>query len=348
MPLVLTPLPPKQQSGVALISVLLIFAIAAVLATRMMSQGSLQTEQASLYQQQKQLEAFALGAESYAIALLKDDWQQDQAAGEQAYDHPSEPWGQLDQFPLETDMAKRDINNRGRGAGVEDQIRLRILPLDGFFNLNNLLKADSGHTDTVYLAALRRFLAQQQLPEGLADQTLDWIDGNNIPSGLTGSEDNDYLLKTPAYRTADQFLLDTDELLLLNGAPQEALFQFSERVVGLPTSTALNINAVNPEALAALLAVSPEQARQLLAGIEFTPVVSVPEFLTTRNLNPELDKRLSLRSRFFMLSTQIHWQGQRLGLTTWLDRDLDTGTVRTLQRRFQPLAQSRFQRGETP
>jgi len=325
-----------KQSGVALISVLLIFAIAAVLATRMMSQGSLQAEQASLYQQQKQLEAYGLGAESYAIALLKEDWRQDQSAGDQAYDHPSESWGQLDLFPLDADM----------GGGEQDQIRLRILPLDGFFNLNNLLKAESGQLDTVYISGLRRLLAAQQLPEGLADQTLDWIDSNTIPTGLTGSEDNDYLLKTPPYRSANQLLLDTDELALLNGASQEELYRFSEQVVALPGNTTLNINAANPEALAALLAISPEQAKQLLTGIEYTPVVSVSEFLSERALDPNLAALLTLRSRFFMVSTQIDWQDQRFGLTTWLERDLDTGMIHILQRRFQPVAQSRFQRGE--
>lgn len=324
----------KKESGVALISVLLIFAIAAILATRMMSQGSIQAERAGGYQQQQQLEAYARGGESYAIALLKEDWQQDQAAGDKAYDHPSEPWGQLDRFALDASDA----------AEEGDNLRIRILPLDGYFNINNLLKNENEHTDARHLSGLRRLLAANQIPEVLADQALDWIDSNNIPTGLTGAEDNDYLLQKPAYRTADQYLLDTDELMLLTAALPQNRYRMSELLVALPAHTPLNLNAANPEALAALLAMSVDQATQLLGGIEYTPVVSVNDFLAARSLDAGLAELFSIRSQYFMVTSQVDWLEQRLALTTLLHRDLESGKITILQRRFQPVSQQRFSR----
>lgn len=324
----------KKESGVALISVLLIFAIAAIMATRMMSQGSIEAERATAYQRQQQLEAYARGGESYAIALLKDDWQQDQAAGDKAYDHPSEPWGQLDRFALDASDA----------ASEDDYLRIRILPLDGFFNINNLLKQENDHTDARYLSGLRRLLAENQIPEVLADQALDWIDSNNIPTGLTGAEDNDYLLQKPAYRTADQYLLDTDELLLLTAALPQNRYQMSELLVGLPAHTPLNLNAANPEALAAVLAVSADQAKQMLAGVEYTPIVSVEEFLLARSMDVALAELFSIRSQYFMITAQVDWLEQRSALTTLVHRNLETGTIDILQRRLLPVSPQRFSR----
>ncbi|WP_417594645.1 type II secretion system minor pseudopilin GspK [Oceanospirillum sp.] len=321
-----------RQSGVALISVLLIFAIAAILAARMMSQGSIRAEQTGAYQLQQQLEAYARGGETYAIALLKEDWRQDQAAGEQAYDHPSEPWGQLDRFAL----------NTGHDTPDEGSLRIRILPMDGFLNINNLLKEDGGHSDVRYLTSLRQLLNGNGVPEVLADQALDWIDRNNIPTGLTGAEDNDYLLQTPAYRTSDQNLLDTDELMLLAAGSSEDRLRMSEMLVGLPSHTRINLNAANPDALAALLGQTKDQARSLLVGTEYVPIQSVTKFLTERSIPLELAELFSIRSRFFMITTQVDWQAQRLALTTLLERDLDTGHVSVLQRRFQPVSQQRF------
>lgn len=323
-----------RQRGVALISVLLIFAIAAILATRMMSQGSIQAERTGYYQQQQQLEAYVMGGESYAIALLKEDWQQDQSAGDQAYDHPSEPWGQLDRFALDASDASAEGDN----------LRIRILPLDGFFNINNLLKNENEHTDARHLSGLRRLLAANQIPEVLADQALDWIDSNNIPTGLTGAEDNDYLLQTPAYRTADQYLLDTDELMLLTAALPQDRYRMGELLVALPDATQMNINTANPEALGAILGRTTEQAKQMLAGIEYTPVISVAEFLAARSLDAGLAELFSTRSRFFMITTQVDWQEARFGLTTLLERDPESGEISILQRRFQPVPGQRFMR----
>lgn len=320
-----------RQSGVALISVLLIFAIAAVLATRMMSEGSIQLERTADYQQQQQLSAYARGAESYALALLADDWLQDQSAGEQAYDHPSEAWGQLDLFPLEEQEAG-------------DQIRIRILPLEGFFNLNSLLQTETGHTDGRSLALLRRLLAQEQLPDALADQALDWLDSNAIPTGLNGAEDNDYLLRQPAHRSADQPLLDTDELLWLKAGDAQQRYRFSQQVVALPQATLLNLNACNPDTLAVMMGLSRDQAEQLLAGIEFTPVTSVAEFISSRGLDAGWAAQFTTRSRYFMVTVQVDWQQQRRALTTLVDRDPETGRLHILQRRYHPVPQSRFQR----
>lgn len=323
-----------KESGVALISVLLIFAIAAILATRMMSQGSIQAERAGAYQQQQQLEAYVRGGESYAVALLKEDWLQDQTAGDQAYDHPSEPWGQLDRFAMDASDA----------ASEADNLRIRILPLDGFFNINNLLKKENEHTDARYLSGLRRLLAANQIPEVLADQALDWIDSNNIPTGLTGAEDNDYLLQKPAYRTADQYLLDTDELMLLTAALPQNRYRMGELMVALPDHTPLNLNTANPEALAAVLAMSVDQAKQMLAGVEYTPVTSVNEFLSARSMDVALAELFSIRSQYFMITSQVDWLEQRMALTTLLYRNPETGEIDILQRRFQPVSQQRFSR----
>jgi len=132
-------------------------------------------------------------------------------------------------------------------------------------------------------------------------------------------------------------------MLLLAGSPEDR-YRMSEMLVGLPAPTQINLNTANPDALAVLLGQTKDQAKSLLVGTEYVPIQSVTGFLTERSIPLALAELFSTRSRFFMVTIQVDWLDRRFALTTLLERDLDTGNISILQRRFQPVPQQRFMR----
>ena len=319
-----------RQQGVALISVMLIFAIAAALAARMMINGAVQVEQASVYLQQQRVMTYAQGVESYVIALLKDDWDKDNQQGPAAFDHPQDSWAQLKRFPLD------EFENEASGES-EGEILLRAEPLNGLFNLGNIIN-DKGEIDPAQVNIFRQILVNQQIPTEVADLTIDWMDTDNTTNSLLGAEDNNYLLKSPAYRTADQRMVNLSELALLDKVEvtPELQAKLEQDMVVLPTVTKVNLNWAKPEILALVTKSSPGQAEQWLVGLEFTPITNVKEFLTKNNLDEKLESVLTTRSEYFRIRIRVNISGQLAYITSIVHRQQDDGSIMVLQRNFLP------------
>ncbi|OPX55031.1 general secretion pathway protein K [Oceanospirillum multiglobuliferum] len=338
------PKPMQTQRGVALISVLLIFAIAAALAVRMMSQGSLKTQEVSVYLQQQQLHTYSRSVESYALTLLQSDWQQDaqngvtDAQNSTAYDHLSEDWAKAYRFPLDQMQTGALSNQKTASDQAEDEIHLRIEALDSYFNLNNLIPEQGTGIDLQMYNALQHLLVQKQIPESVADLLTDWIDSDNDPISLLGAEDNQYLLLQPPYRSASQPMHNLSEAFLLNQIDPQSLAELPSVITALPMASLHNLNLVLPEVMAALFQTSSEQAKRWLLEREQTPISNVSEFLSRHQLKPELAKLFSTRSQYFQLNIKVQIETQTVYLRSLVQRDLKTGELQVLARNTQPFA----------
>ncbi len=319
----------QRQTGVALISVLLIFAIAAALAARMMSNGAIQVEQASVYLSQQQVNAYSRGVETYVIALLQEDWKNDDQVRATAYDHPQDEWAKLKRFPLDDITGEEDTGG---------EILLNIEPLNSLFNISNLFD-NSGQLSSKQLAVFKQLLTDQDIATSVADLTLDWIDNDNTTSSLLGAEDNLYLLKAPAYRTADQNIFNLSELLLLDQdqVSGEDLMMLEEQMVSLPDNSKYNLNWVSPELLAALTNTTPGQAEQWLAGREFDPISDVATFFTTHHPSfADPGDLFITRSQYFRVLIRVSI-GEQLGyMNSIVHRNLTDGVTRVLSRNYLP------------
>lgn len=106
-----------QQTGVALITVLLVVFLATVAATSLASLQQLTIRRSTLFQHQQQARLYTLGAEEWAIAILRRDLEDNQI------DHLAEDWATLPPaLPIQ-------------GGAITG----RIADLQGRFNINNLL-----------------------------------------------------------------------------------------------------------------------------------------------------------------------------------------------------------------
>jgi general secretion pathway protein K len=130
-------------------------------------------------------------------------------------------------------------------------VQTAITDAQGLFNLNNLLRA--GKPSDPEIAAFRRLLSLVRLPESLADALLDAIDADSDVTFPGGAEDLDYLAMQPARRAPNRALLDVSSLGRIKGFDPEAIARLRPYVGALPEPTAVNVNSAPAEVLQALI-----------------------------------------------------------------------------------------------
>ena len=216
-----------RESGAALITAVLVVALATAIAATLTWELFLDQRRALGRIAVDQGLMYSLGAEAWARQVLRDDLENNQV------DHPREAWGlQITPLPIEG-----------------GEIQGRIEDLNGRFNLNNLIDAQ-GATDPLAVESFRRLLQVLELDARLADRMADWIDRDPEPNFPDGAEDGEYLSREPAFRAANRPVTSVSELLLvypeLGG---EGYARLRPYVTALPRGTRININTALPEVL---------------------------------------------------------------------------------------------------
>lgn len=233
----------------------------------------------------RNLEAF----EALAITLLSQD------SG--AVDHPGEGWARAGtDVPLE----------RGRVGG-------RIADLQGRFNLNWL--SDTGNSAAH--AAFDRLLTRL----GVSERSGALIRAALAPDGPPDPAAWQRLI--PPETPVGGALLMADQLFHIPGLSPRALVRLRPFVTALPGDSALNVNTVSAEVLAAFLPGMPAATlNRLLRDRGETPFTSVDAFLITAGIPtsatpvpgappPPLEAdRLSVGSDWFRAEIRASLEGQ--------------------------------------
>jgi general secretion pathway protein K len=208
----------KAQRGVALITAVLIVALATILAVNVVYRGMLDQRRAGTLFALDQAFEIALGAEAWAADILQRDQQETQG------DNLTENWARpLPPLPIEG----------GSVAG-------RLEDLQGRFNLNNLVFAD-GTTNPAAVQQLARILTWLDLEPGWASTMADWIDEDTQPGFPDGAEDTVYTSQNPPYLAANMPITRASELLSMPGFGAERYAKLKPYVTALPVGTKLNV-----------------------------------------------------------------------------------------------------------
>ena len=226
----------NRQRGVALITALLVVALATAAAVAMATRLNVDMRRTGNLLNGEQAYAYALAAESWAYVILR----RDQADSE--YDSLGENWASaLPPIAVEGGF----VNGR-----IED--------LQGRFNVNNLI-VDGGDpaepeaaVDDEQLAYFKRLLDVLDLEPALAPALLDWIDADINATFPDGAEDEAYLLAEPPYRTANGPMVNISELRMVQGFTPEVIAVLVPHVTALPEETTININTASAAVLRAL------------------------------------------------------------------------------------------------
>lgn len=299
----------SRQRGVALLTVLLVAALASVILVQLLGRHHLSIAYTRQALHGQQALSYALGAESWARHLLYRDRVQDDRSP--PVDSLEDNWAEA-QAPFELN---------------DGSVEIRVRDLEGLFNLNSI------DGDPAAQERFKRLLSALELEPSLADQLLDWIDADEEVQGL-GGEDGVYLLEEAAYRTPNGPVASVSELRLLATMDAEQYDRLAPYVTALPAAAGLiNINTAPAPVLAALApAMDPVQAGSY-ARPE-TPWL-LPGDLTGQEAGfaPEVGV-MTTQSRLFEASILLRYGTQRLLLRSLIHRDQETGLTRVLRRSF--------------
>jgi len=209
-----------RQRGVALITAVLIVALATILAINVTFRGMVdQRRSANLYAFDQGFQ-IALGAEAWAADFLRKDAQQSQQ------DHLGEAWAQtLPPLPVD------------EGIGT---VEGRLEDMQGRFNLNNLVFAD-GTPNEKAVQQLERILGMLDIEPTWATMIADWIDTDANPGFPDGAEDTVYLGLDPPHLAANMPITRASELMALPNFGIERYRQLRPHITALPVGTKLNV-----------------------------------------------------------------------------------------------------------
>jgi general secretion pathway protein K len=303
-----------RQRGVALVTAVVLVAIATVIAVRLGTRAALDQRRTEGLAALDQGWHVALGAEAWAAEILSDDYEDDAEI-----DHLGEAWAQpLPALPID--------GGEVRGA-IED--------MQGRFNLNSLVKADRT-IDEEAVAIFERLLAAVDADPRWAGIMADWIDGDTI-ADIKGAEDGTYLSQTPPYRTANGVITTTTELMALPGMTREEFEKIRPYVSALPISAKINLCTAKARLLTALIPGGTSFSdEKLLASNRREgcfPDKTVVESLLGRDSDArqKLAQRTSFNTDWFRAITAVRIGTSEFTLYSLIERNGQTG-IRTVLR----------------
>lgn len=311
--------------GVALVSVLLIVALVAALAWRMITQHQLAVAHTRHFLHGGQARHYALAGEEYARQALFADWEDEET---RTTDTLLEKWS--NPHPGVSGRA----GEAGQGTAPRTlrfeggEVVVSITDLGGRFNLNALAGPESAEN----LLRLRRLLEGLSLDPVLADAWLDWVD-EDAELHEFGAEDGEHLMAAEPHRVANAPAADASEFLIATQLAAEQWRALYPHVTALPLGQlAVNVNTAGEEVLASL-APNLVQA-EVRALVEFSREFdSVESFTADHPAYGASVGTLAVASEFFEVYVRADILGRVSEIVSTLHRDPSSGALRVIRRR---------------
>lgn len=288
----------QRQRGIALITVMLILAIATVAVVSMSSARQLDIRRTENQVRGSQAWEYAYGLEAWACGRLDAD------AKTGDVDALDEAWSRPMQTTISADGTMR--------ANIED--------LQGRINLNNLMSEGKISKDD--LKRFERLLAILNLKAELAQAIADWIDADMDIRYPRGAEDETYTRLKPAYRAANRQFADVSELLLVQGVTREIYEKLLPYVYVVDGYAPLNVNTASATVLRSLADdISADQAESMFRA-KGKPFQKITEFLKNEVVADVGIKQygLDVSSQNFVLQGQIDMGKTHLQFESQLQR----------------------------
>lgn len=253
----------SKQAGVAIIAALMVAALVASVAGLLMLRQQRALQQLEIRKDSAEARAATWSVLQLVRLTLRDDAKAGQP------DHLLKPWA--------VPIPEIKIEN-GAMSG-------RLTELNGRFNLANLLDKD-GQLNPLGVAAFKKLLSNLGQPALLADNL-----AKHLQSKALKENDKSKILP----------LVDVNELNQIEGFSIDIVRQIEPSIVALPVSTALNVNFVSAEVLAAWVPkLSVSAAEQALAKRRSKYFANVSEFTAQLPKDTEVPQGLlAVNSQFF-------------------------------------------------
>lgn len=302
----------KQQRGIALITILVMVALATIVAATIVKRQYLTADNTAYMMRLNQALQYNKSAEYFLSELLVQD-----AKNSPKADYLQETWAQpLPPFPVDDGIIS---------AQLED--------LSGKFNLNSLLKnANEPNENT--RKVFENLLVRVGLPAQLSQAVLDWQDADDLTSGAMGAESQYYLSAGLAYTPPNRMFNDIEELKMVRGFEGQNYDRIAPYIAALPAiETKINVNTAPALVLASLdekLDVnSVQQALQSKqAKFEhFSSVANLLEQDVFTQLSPEsktlANNIFDVKSSYFKAKIEVQLAERKRQMNSFLYRKND-------------------------
>jgi len=296
----LTQLNIKPQQGIALITILVMVALATILAATIAKRQANTAENTAYLMRQNQSLLYAKSAEAFFSELLVDDAEN---AGD--IDHLQENWAKpMPAFPVEDGFVS---------GTLEDQ--------SGKFNLNSLVNAD-GMPNLQAKAWFEKLLLRVGLPENLSEAVIDWQDVDNETIGAMGAEASYYQGLAQGYLPANSKFHSVQELKLVRGFEGAKYLQIADYVTAVPTSESkVNINTAPAMLLASLdpkldIKAVQQVLQRRQSNLEYFASVNdlwaiEPFSQVSADVRGELSNLLGVKSEYFKAKIDMMLSGRK-------------------------------------
>jgi general secretion pathway protein K len=307
----------RRARGIALLTAIILVAIATALATAIGFKSAMSARRAVGVFTVAQGLQFGAGAEAMAAYLLKQDASNPQVT---LADDWAKPYG-----PTELDAGVT------LEASLEDQ--------QSKFNLNNLVNPMDGTIDTAQLEQFQRLLVLLGLETKWATLFADWIDTDLNPTFPDGAEDSTYTALDPPYRTLNMPVTSISELMELPGFGRDRYDRLAPYVAALPPQTPINVCTAQGVVLDSLTDGRQEfsiDAKKLLEERANGCFPTRDQLMATMNatqLSTFRKSRLTEKSQYFRLRSWITIGTTEFTLYSLLQRQ-EGGRVQLLLRTF--------------
>ena len=327
---------PQQERGVALISMLLIFALVVIMISAAVRRDSLATRRTSQLLQHTSAQNYALTGETIARQRLAEDWLANENPDQNAErsDSLKDNWAKLDTFEFE-------------GASI----RMIVRDLHSCFNLNNLVAAEPSDkaadkprpliVNQRYVKRLNNLLKTLDIdePDAVIEPLLNWLD-SDLKDSNGGTEDT----AAGQNSNANNLMVHISEwLMLLTPATRDKLTaqKVAAHICAAPLKDNNQTASLNPNTASIELLKSWEKNLDgdaiVAARVNMSAGYQTLNAFMSHNSTAGVALNavdFSVNSEYFEAIIEVSFSEQHAYLISQLHRDPDSGKITTLGRSY--------------
>jgi general secretion pathway protein K len=305
-----------RQRGVAIITALLIVAIATTVSVTISTRLQLDVRRTGNLIAGDQAYLYSLAAESWSQRILKQDRKNSEI------DHLGEDWAiELPPLPVE-------------GGYIQG----RLIDLQSCLNINSLLDdntstrtdANAGSSAPLARTRLERLLTNLKIDKAYTQAIIDWIDSDLQTTIPDGAEDVYYMNLEQPYRAANTPMQSISELRLVKGFENPQVYAtVLPYVCAYGVNAPININTATAEVLRSLADdLSESDVEKIIQQRDETAFNNVSEFISSGNLDNKTTRTegLSVDTEYFMLQTDSTIGQVRVITYSIIHRSIDGST----------------------
>ncbi|PIG27838.1 type II secretion system protein K (GspK) [Janthinobacterium sp. 35] len=305
---------PARQRGVAVITALLLTALAITVVASLFWQQQVQVRSMENQRLRLQTQWAMRGMVDFARFWLRQD-NPSQTALDGVWATPIEE-ARLDDY---VDREKVDTEK------FDATVSGRALDAQARFNITNLAAA-TGIVSQSYVQAYQRLLANLQLDSSLAQATADAVlRARPKPRAMDSGSDGKTPAATPPSGGSSEPMAFTqvEDLLAVPGYTPQIIEKLRDFIIVLPEITSVNVNTAPAEVLAAVTMMSLSEASALTLSNPRKKFVDLANFKNNINGSVIEGVELDVKSRYFLTVIRVRLDRAALDAVALVNRKTD-------------------------